>query len=51
MSKLGPAALVQLERQYSTEPKPELAVREALASDSEVSVKQVNIWFQNRRQR
>lgn len=40
-----------LEQVYAVEPFPGIATREALAQKLEVSGRQIQVWFQNRRQR
>tara|TARA_B110001452_G_scaffold16434_1_gene13467 strand:- start:429 stop:1793 length:1365 start_codon:yes stop_codon:yes gene_type:complete len=43
--------LAILEQVYAVEPFPGIATREALANKLEVSGRQIQVWFQNRRQR
>lgn len=43
--------LAILEQVYAVEPFPGIATREALAQKLEVSGRQIQVWFQNRRQR
>ena len=49
--QLGCASLEVLEREYKTEPFPSLETRRELSRKLNVSARQVQVWFQNKRQR
>jgi len=49
--RMSPECKLALERAYLVDKCPSLATREALAAEYDVTARQVQVWFQNKRQR